>query len=96
MALTGVKRNEVPVRIYELRAPRGELDGRIGEVRDLFAEGLVRYRRQEWAEALRSFKQALEIVPEDGPTKVFIERCREFMETPPPASWDGVYRLASK
>jgi len=37
MALTGVKRNEVPVRIYELRAPRGELDGRIGEVRNLFA-----------------------------------------------------------
>jgi adenylate cyclase len=94
--LLRVKGKEVPVRIYELLAPKGELDGRMGEVRDLFTEGLARYRRQEWAEAIRAFQQALELVPEDGPSKVFIERCRRFMEAPPPPSWDGVYRLTSK
>ncbi len=94
--LLRVKGKEMPVRIYEPLAPKGELDGRMGEVRDLFAEGLARYRRQEWAEAIRSFQQALEISPADGPSKAFVDRCREFMETPPPPSWDGVYRLTSK
>jgi adenylate cyclase len=94
--LLRVKGKEVPVRIYELLAPKGELDGRMGEVRDLFAEGLARYRGQAWMAALRSFEQALELVPEDGPSRVFMERCRQFMEAPPPPSWDGVYRLTSK
>jgi adenylate cyclase len=94
--LLRVKGKEVPVRIYELLAPKGELDGRMSEVRDLFTEGLAHYRRQEWAEAIHSFQQTLEIVPEDGPSKVFIERCRQFIETPPLPSWDGVYRLTSK
>jgi adenylate cyclase len=94
--LLRVKGKEVPVRIYELLAPKGELDGKMGEARNRFTEGLGHYRQQEWTEAIRCFQQALEAVPEDGPSRVFIERCREFMETPPPAAWDGVYRLTSK
>jgi adenylate cyclase len=85
----------VPVRIYELLSAAGELDGRMVEVRDRFTEGLGHYRRREWTEAICFFQQALEAVAEDSPSRVFIERCREFMETPPP-SWDGVYRLTSK
>jgi adenylate cyclase len=94
--LLRVKGKEVPVRIYELLAGTGELDGKMGEARDRFTEGLGHYRRQEWTEAMRCFQQALEAVPEDVPSKVFVERCREFMQTPPPAPWDGVYRLTSK
>jgi adenylate cyclase len=94
--LLRVKGKEVPVRIYELLAAKGDLDGKMGEARDRFTDGLGHYRRQEWTEAIRCFRQALEAVPEDGPSRVFIERCREFMERPPPASWDGVYRLTSK
>ena len=94
--LIRVKGKEVPVRIYELLSAAGELDGKMGEARDRFTAGLGHYRKQEWTEATHCFRQALEAVPEDGPSRAFIERCREFMETPPPASWDGVYRLTSK
>ena len=96
MALTGVKRNEVPVRIYELPAPRGGVGWADWRGAQPLCRGLVRYRRQEWEKALRSFKQALEIVPENGPARILVERCRQFMETPPPASWDGVYRFTGK
>jgi len=94
--LLRVKGKEVPVRIYELLAAKGDLDGKMGEARDHFTAGLGHYRRQEWTEAISCFRQALEAVPEDGPSRVFIERCREFIETPPPASWDGVCRLTGK
>ena len=94
--LIRVKGKEVPVRIYELLAAKGELDGKMGEARHRFTAGLGHYRRQEWAKAIGCFQQALEAVPEDGPSRVFIERCREFVETPPPPSWDGVYRLTTK
>jgi adenylate cyclase len=94
--LIRVKGKEVPVRIYELLSAPGELDGRMGEARDSFTAGLGHYRKQEWTEAIRCFRLALEAVPEDGPSRAFIERCREFIETPPAASWDGVYRLTSK
>jgi adenylate cyclase len=94
--LLRVKGKEVPVRIYELLATKGALDGKMGEARDRFTDGLGHYRRQEWTEAIRCFRQALGAVPEDGPSRVFIDRCLEFMNRPPPASWDGVCRLTSK
>jgi len=38
----------------------------------------------------------LAVNPGDGPSKTFIQRCEAFMKDPPPAGWDGVYRLTTK
>jgi len=27
---------------------------------------------------------------------MYIKRCKEFLETPPPADWDGVYIMKTK
>jgi len=94
--LLRVKGKEFPVRIYELLSRKGELNETKGRVVRLFTEGLKHYRQQQWSEALSLFQQVSALVPEDGPAKTFIRRCEEFMEMPPPADWDGVYRLASK
>lgn len=94
--LLRVKGKARPVRIYELLARKGELDGDLTRVRALFAEGLDLYRSSKWTEAMERFEQASSIAPGDGPSRVFIERCREFIEKPPPSSWDGVYEMTSK
>ena len=94
--LIRVKGKEMPVRIYELLARKGELDETGKKVRGLFAEGLAHYRRQGWSEAIPCFQRILALPIEDGPAQTFIKRCREFMQAPPPAPWDGVYRLTSK
>jgi adenylate cyclase len=94
--LIRVKGKEMPVRIYELLAKKGALDERGQKVRDLFAEGLAHYRRQDWSEAISRFQGILALAIEDGPAQTFIKRCQEFMQVPPPAPWDGVYRLTSK
>jgi len=91
-----VKGKEMPVRIYELLARKGELDAVQKQVRDLFAQGMVLYRQRQWVEALAIFQRILTLVPEDGPASTFSKRCEDFRLSPPAADWDGVYRLTSK
>ncbi len=62
----------------------------------LFAEGKESYNRSDFRTAESRFLQALEIDPEDGPSRVYLERCREFIENPPPQGWDGVYVMKTK
>jgi len=94
--LLRVKGKEVPVRIYELLAKKGGLDEKGQKVRDLFGDGLGHYRQQHWPEAISCLQRILTSAPEDGPAKVFITRCQQFMQTPPTDPWDGVYRLMTK
>jgi len=94
--LLRVKGKEAPVRVYELLSRKGKLDERGQKVRDFFAEGLGYYRQMRWAEAVSCLQRVLILAPEDGPARTFIRRCQQFMQTPPPAEWDGVYQLTSK
>lgn len=85
-----------PVRIYELLAPAGQLAPPLAELRGVFAEALDAYRRRDWGAAERAFADCLRLRPEDGPARVFRERIALFKANPPPADWDGVWRLAEK
>ena len=42
------------------------------------------------------FKQAIKVLPDDGPSRIYVEKCEEYMKTPPPRGWDGVFVLKSK
>ena len=61
-----------------------------------FEKGLGLYRDGNYAEAKAAFKLSLAIVQDDGPSTTYIERCDQFIESPPPANWDGVFTLDSK
>jgi adenylate cyclase len=94
--LVRVKGKDTPVRIHELVCRSGELAPELREVHERFARGLAAYREQRWPEAERAFRSALETRPEDGPSAVFLERCRVYAESPPPAGWDGVFKMTTK
>ena len=66
------------------------------EVLRLFADGLELYRRQDFSEARHCFEKALELDPNDGPSRTFFTRCLEYMEDPPGEGWDGVYEMKTK
>jgi hypothetical protein len=61
-----------------------------------FEAGLKAYRRREWKAAASQFEQVLDLVPEDTPSKVYVQRCNEYLKTPPANDWDGVYELRAK
>lgn len=94
-----VKGKTEPVKVYELL-------GRVNEDRMPFLKdrailapynrGIEHYFNREWDEGIRAFEQALEIDPEDGPSQLFLERCREYKINPPPDDWDGVFTMTTK
>jgi hypothetical protein len=61
-----------------------------------YAEGLAAYRARRWEEARRAFQAALEAVPGDGPSMAMAQRVENFQANPPPADWDGSWRLDQK
>lgn len=63
---------------------------------EYYNTGLRLYKEMKFSDALRSFKKALEHVPEDGPTKLYIQRCAQLSKNPPPPDWDGVYTMTTK
>jgi adenylate cyclase len=85
-----------PIAIYELAAEAGALPPARRAVFDRFAEGLALYRHAQWHEAAAAFRGALEIDPQDGPSRVFVARCAGYAVDPPQGDWDGVHVMHTK
>jgi len=92
-----VKGKEKPVKVYEVLGPSGEAyEVKIKEMLQLYDQGLSAYTKRAWKEAHDRFEQALAIIPNDGPSLTYMDRCRYFMEKPPEDDWDGVFSLKAK
>jgi adenylate cyclase len=95
--LIRVRGRDRPVAIYEALGHHSEDSfPHREEALAAFSEGLLRYRRRDWAGAEHCFSAALAANPEDGPSKIYFERCRIYGSTPPPATWDGVWTMPNK
>jgi adenylate cyclase len=97
--LIRVKGKSRPVTLYELVAARGTPDGDAADIEEhleLFAQGRTCYRERRWQDARMAFEKLLERWPDDGPARVFLGRCREYLVTGPEKDWDGVYVMTHK
>jgi len=52
--------------------------------------------KTNWEDAHKLFQQALTIEPNDGPSRVYIQRTSQFAQNPPPKDWDGVFTMRTK
>jgi hypothetical protein len=66
------------------------------KVLELFAEGRRHYKLLRFQEARDCFAKALAVDAEDGPSKVYLARCKHYIESPPPEDWDGVFVMKTK
>ena len=66
------------------------------KILELFAEGRKFYKLMQFEQAKQRFVDALEIDPEDGPSKVYLARCKHYIDSPPPDDWDGVFVMTTK
>jgi adenylate cyclase len=82
--------------VFEIMGVKGALSPEQTRLRELYTKGLAAYRAQDWDVALEAFKHALEVVPSDGPSLVFISRIKDLKQKSPPPDWDGAWRLESK
>jgi adenylate cyclase len=61
-----------------------------------YEAGLECYQRRDWPTAISHFGDALEAVPSDQPSRIFIDRCRYYSENPPPENWNGIWIMEDK
>jgi adenylate cyclase len=66
------------------------------QVLDNFRHGLQCYRDCRWDDAIDSFQEALILNPADFISIMYLERSRYLKKSPPPADWNGVWKLETK
>ncbi len=91
-----VKGKETAVTVFQPLGLKEVLAPEEAAVREEFAQALALYRQGEFPQAADLFKNILAKHPEDGPARVFEERCQKFQASPPPPDWDGVFRPDQK
>ena len=83
----------IPISIYELRGilsiPSIEQD----LIVDAFEEGRELFESRHYYKALKKFRLILRYFPSDGPSRLYVQRCLNFMQKPPADDWDGVFDL---
>ena len=93
--LIRVKGKTRPVTIFEVVGPSNgtrEDSDRLAH----FARGRVCYQQRQWQEAATIFQELLERWADDGPARIFLERCKEYLQKDPGPEWDGVYTMTHK
>jgi adenylate cyclase len=97
--LIRVKGKLQPVTLYELVGARGTPEGDspdIEERLEFFAQGRACFRERRWQDAQIIFEKLLERWPEDGPARMYLNRCKEYLVVGPEENWDGVYVMTHK
>jgi adenylate cyclase len=93
--IVAVKGKALPVRIFELLGRAVEAS-RWTDLVMRFQRALAMFRERRWTEAEIAFQSLLESYPNDGPSRLYVARCRAFRKSPPPEDWGGVMVMETK
>ncbi|MGM0599814.1 MAG: adenylate/guanylate cyclase domain-containing protein [Candidatus Rifleibacteriota bacterium] len=91
-----VKGKKQPIKVYELRGYLSEEKEEWLKAEKFYNKGIESYLNRDWNKAIELFEKVLKFVPQDSPTRIFIERSLAFKKNPPPEDWDGRFILTSK
>ncbi|MGH7885353.1 MAG: adenylate/guanylate cyclase domain-containing protein, partial [Thermodesulfobacteriota bacterium] len=90
-----VKGKNEPILIFELISQYDDSKILMSFI-NKFQEALELYRKREFFLAKEKFERILEENEHDGPSELYIDRCNEYIQSPPPSDWDLVYTATSK
>jgi adenylate cyclase len=62
----------------------------------LYKSALTAYRAQDFARAISLFQQVLTANGSDRPSQIMLERCREFLQSPPGEDWEAANAMKRK
>jgi len=85
-----------PVRLRELIELFELADDSQKKLVQVFHDALDNFEKRDWKSAAGGFREALSIKNDDHPSRMYLERCEQFIIKPPDDKWDGVYNLTSK
>ncbi len=95
-----VKGKTEPVEVFELV---GDLTvpGFVQEMLGDFNQGVQLFRDRQFENALEHFRRAekhemVQDQDEINPSRLYTQRCEDYLEVPPPADWNGVFIKKTK
>ena len=91
-----VKGKRKPVKIYDVIGERDKIPKQLETACEIFMQGIGHYKERAWELATQKFQQVYDELPDDTPSRVYVERCRIYRQAPPPESWDGVFEMTTK
>ncbi|MBI2362955.1 MAG: adenylate/guanylate cyclase domain-containing protein, partial [Elusimicrobia bacterium] len=86
----------IPIKVFELLAKKGDLDPGWQKALKPYHEAIALYEQRKFEEAKTLFQKALESVPGDKTTKLYLSVCEDYSVLPPPEGWEPVFNLTSK
>src|ERR1044071_3215590 len=91
-----VKGKTETTRVLELMGAAGQVSEDLASLRERYEQAWQAYLAQEWDLAEATFRECLQIRPNDGPSRVFLERIQVFRRNSPGKDWNGVWQLVEK
>jgi len=95
-----VKGKTEPEKIFALLGPAEmRAEEGFGGLRKAHEDLLAAYNEKRWADALHILQDYRDRYAQWGLAilwSIYDERVKQYLETPPPEDWDGVYRLRTK
>jgi len=92
-----VKGRVTPMDIYQVFGTKAEDNAdQLQALSDRYAKAFKHYQTQDFKQAQTALQSLLTDFPDDGPATALLKRVEAYIQTAPPADWDGVYNLSQK
>ncbi len=86
-------KNEPVVLFESFDADPEDVKARKKALLEQHLTALYKFKARDFSDALRDFRELLNHSPDDRVARIYVERCENFMESPPPDDWRGVSQV---
>ncbi|RJP82458.1 MAG: adenylate/guanylate cyclase domain-containing protein [Desulfobacteraceae bacterium] len=91
-----VKGKKKPIVIYEVIDEKQFVNEEALEVIRLTETAFQDYCRGRFESSIALYRKILAIRPDDYLSRMFLERCSQYLRNPPPPDWNGAYVMTTK
>ena len=85
-----------PAQVYELVGLEGEVSASDLDLAAVHDGAMRHYRDRSFALAAEGFRSVLSLRSNDGPARILLRRCEQYIEQAPEGDWDGSHRVDVK
>lgn len=86
-----------PVKIYQILGSKEEtLPDNVVKGMETYEKAYRLHCDRKWDEAIEAFNAVNDYFPDDGPSRIFIQRCEGYKSAPPTDDWIGEFKMTKK
>jgi len=94
--LVGVKGKDKKIMVHDLLGIAGETSESTIKFCTDFKIAFAAYFKKDWSAGLSLFQKLVSENPYDKLCQIYVDRCKDYQQNPPDASWDGGYQFHEK